>query len=94
MEFVVLRDFGNRVAGTYGLVFTLPDDLRAIYLKFGIDLARGNGDGTWRLPVPARFVIDRGGVIRAVDADPDYTRRPEPADTIEILKRLRSGVAS
>jgi hypothetical protein len=44
--------------------------------------------------VPARFVIDRGGAIRAVDADPDYTRRPEPADTIEILKRLRSGGAS
>ena len=27
--------------------FALPDDLRAIYLKLGIDLARGNGDGTW-----------------------------------------------
>ena len=88
--FETLRDFGNRVAETYGLVFTLPDDLRAIYLKFGIDLARGNGDGTWRLPVPARLVVDRRGVVRAVDADPDYTRRPEPAQTVEILERLRS----
>jgi peroxiredoxin len=79
------------VAEAYGLVFTLPDDLRAIYERLGIDLARGNGDGTWRLPVPARFVIDRGGVIRAVDADPDYTRRPEPADTVEALRRLRDG---
>ena len=24
--------------------------------SFGIDLANGNGDGTWRLPIPARFV--------------------------------------
>src|SRR5262249_44912792 len=47
MDFAMLRDFGNRVAEAYGLVFTLPDDLRSIYLKFGIDLARGNGDGTW-----------------------------------------------
>src|SRR5947208_14819062 len=94
MEFALLHDFGNRVAEAYGLVFTLSDDLRAIYLKFGIDLARGNGDGTWRLPVPARFVIDRGGVIRAVDADSDYTRRPEPADTVEIPKGLRDGGAS
>jgi peroxiredoxin len=85
-----LRDFGNRVAESYGLVFTLPDDLRAIYTKFGIDLARGNGDGTWRLPVPARFVIDRQGIVRAVDADPDYTRRPEPAQTVKILEGLRS----
>jgi peroxiredoxin len=90
MSFELLRDFGNRVADAYGLVFTLPDDLRAIYLKLGIDLARGNGDGTWRLPVPARFVIDREGTIRAVDADPDYTRRPEPAHTVEILKKLRA----
>ena len=88
MPFEVLRDLGNRVAEAYGLVFTLPDDLREIYTRFGIDLARGNGDGTWRLPIPARFVIDGHRVIRAVAADPDYTRRPEPADTVEILRGL------
>ena len=86
--FALLRDFGNRVAEAYGLVFTLPDELREIYLTFGIDLAKGNGDGTWRLPIPARFVIDGQGIIRAVDADPDYTRRPEPARTVEILEGL------
>ena len=89
LPFELLRDLGNRVAEAYGLVFTLPDDLREIYLKFGIDLARGNGDGTWRLPVPARFVIDRQGIIRAGEADPDYTRRPEPAQTVEVLEKLR-----
>ena len=89
MPFEILRDHGNQVAERYGLVFTLPEDLRAIYLKFGIDLTKGNGDGTWRLPIPARFVIDRTGVIRAADADPDYTRRPEPAQTVEVLKTLR-----
>jgi peroxiredoxin len=88
LAFEALRDLGNRVAEAYGLVFTLPDDVREIYLKAGIDLARGNGDGTWRLPIPARFVIDRAGLIRAVDADRDYTRRPEPAHTVEILRRL------
>ena len=71
------------------LAFTLPEDLQAIYRERGIELAQGNGDGTWRLPVPARIVIDRQGIIRAVDADPDYTRRPEPAQTVEILERLR-----
>jgi len=89
LAYEMLRDFGNPVAERYGLVFTLPDDLREIYLGFGIDLARSNGDGTWRLPVPARFVIDRHGIIRAVDADPDYTRRSEPARTVEVLEGLR-----
>ena len=90
LTFEVLRYVGNRVAEAYGLVFTLPDDVREIYLKNGIDLARGNGDGTWRLPIPARFVIERDGIIRAVDADPDYTRRSEPAHTVEILRQLRA----
>ncbi len=85
----MLRDHGNQVSAKYRLVFTLPEDLRAIYLKFGIDLAKGNGDGTWGLPMPARFVIDRTGMIRAADADPDYTRRPEPAKTVEVLQTLR-----
>jgi peroxiredoxin len=89
VSFEMLRDLGNRVAEAYGLAFTLPHDLREIYLKFGIDLALGNGDGTWRLPIPARFVVDRQGVIRAVDADPDYTRRSEPSRTVEILEGLR-----
>jgi peroxiredoxin len=88
MSFQMLRDFGNRVAEQYGLVFTLPEPLQQIYGKFGIDLPAGNGDGTWRLPVPARFVIDRDGIIQAVDADPDYTRRPEPSQTVAILRRL------
>lgn len=93
LAFEMLRDFGNRVAQAYGLVFTLPDALQAIYQKFGIDLARGNGDGTWRLPIPARFVIDERGTIRAVDADPDYTRRSEPERTVEILRGLKRTTA-
>ncbi len=91
-SFEMLRDAGNQIAAMYGLVFTLPDDLREIYLKFGIDLARGNGDGTWWLPIPARFVIDPHGVIRAADADPDYTRRPEPAQTVDVLRGIKQTV--
>jgi len=89
LTFETLRDYGNQVVAKYGLVFTLPEEMQAIYTKFGIDLPKGNGDGTWRLPMPARFVIDRAGIIHAADADPDYTTRPEPAKTVEVLKTLR-----
>ena len=84
----MLKDEGNQVARRYGLVHGLPPDLQQIYAKNNIDLPAVNGDGTWTLPMPARFVIDRGGIVRAADADPDYTRRPEPADTIEVLRTL------
>jgi peroxiredoxin len=38
--------------------------------------------------MPARFVVSQDGIIRKVDVDPDYTRRPEPEDTIEFLTQL------
>ncbi len=88
LSYDVLRDHGNQVARRYGLVFALPPDLRELYLKFGIDLAKANGDDSWTLPMPARFVVDRGGIVRFADVDPDYTRRSEPARTIEVLKTL------
>jgi peroxiredoxin len=40
--------------------------------------------------MPARFVIDRRGIIRYADSDPDYTTRPEPEDTLAALRTLRA----
>jgi peroxiredoxin len=88
--YAMLVDAGNRVAARYGLVHGLAPELQQVYARNGIDLPSVNGDGTWALPMPARFVLDRDGVIQAVDADPDYTRRPEPAATVDILRRLAS----
>jgi hypothetical protein len=39
--------------------------------------------------MPGRFVIDRAGIVRAVDVDPDYTRRPEPQKTLDDLAALK-----
>jgi peroxiredoxin len=89
LAFPILNDHGLTIAKSFGLVFTLPDDLKDLYLNaFKNDLAQRNGDPSWRLPLPARFVIDRSGVIRYAEADPDYTVRPEPEETVAILKTL------
>lgn len=90
LAFDVLSDPGNRVASEFGLTFKLPEDLRQVYEKFGIDLKKYNGDESWTLPMPARFVIDSSGTVRAADVDPDYTMRPEPAETVRALEGLRS----
>ena len=47
-----------------------------------------NGDPSWRLPVPSRFVVDGSGIVRFVQADPDYTYRPEPETTLEALRKV------
>lgn len=88
LTFPILWDEKCAVAQSFGLAFTLPADLREVYKSFGNDLAVQNGDPSWQLPVPARFVIDRTGIVRSVEADPDYTRRPEPDSTLAALKKV------
>jgi peroxiredoxin len=91
LTFPILWDEKSEVAQAFGLAFTLPDDLRQVYLGFGNDLALRNGDPSWQLPVPARFVVDGDGIVRAVQADPDYTHRPEPETTLEALRQVVAG---
>jgi peroxiredoxin len=88
LTFPILWDEKSTVAQAFGLAFTLPEDLRQVYLGFGNDLAIRNGDPSWQLPVPSRFVVDAAGIVRGVQADPDYTHRPEPETTLEILRKV------
>ncbi len=90
LSFELVSDPGNQVAQKFGLVYRLPDDLKQLYLKFGINLESANDDDSWTLPIPARYIVDRDAVIRYAEADPDYTVRPDPQHTIEALKSLQS----
>ena len=88
LTFELLSDPGNGVASTFGLTFRLPDDLEAVYRSFTIELPAYNGDDSWMLPMPARYVVDTGGRIRAAVVHADYTRRPEPEDTVKAVKKI------
>ena len=88
ISFDLLSDPGNAYAAKLGLRFALPDDLKGVYLSFGNDLAVRNGEGSWTLPMPGRFLIDRRGIVRAADVDPDYEHRPEPQKTVDDVKAL------
>lgn len=88
LSFPVLSDPGNRVAEEFGVVYSLPNGMKEIYISLGIDLERFNGDSSWRLPMPGRIVIDSGGMIRDVDIHADHTTRPEPQETLAILRNL------
>jgi peroxiredoxin len=89
LGFPMLSDAGNEAAARFGLRFVLPDYLRKLYATFPLDIAAYNGDDSWTLPMPARFVIDTRSVIRYAAVDPDYTKRPDPAETITALRALR-----
>ncbi len=86
ITYPVLCDTSNKVASQFGLVFELPNDLRELYKKFGIDLERFNGDTSWQLPMPGRFILNQQGVLLNSEVNPDYTQRPDPFEIIDILK--------
>jgi peroxiredoxin len=88
LEFPILSDPGNETAAAFGLRFKLPDYLIELYKKLKNELPAFNGDASWTLPMPGRFVIAQDGVIRYAEVNPDYTHRPEPADMLPALRGL------
>ena len=88
LNFEMLSDPGNNYAAELGLRYTFPEDLQEIYHTVDIKLPEINGDNSWTLPMPGRFVVDTSGIVRAADVDVDYTHRPEPSKTIEDVRAL------
>ena len=88
LQFEVLSDIGNKIADQYGLVMNVPEVIRPLYLEWGLDLPKFNGEGTWELPIPATYVISRNGKIVSAYVNKNYTERMEPADIIKALETL------
>ena len=88
LSFQILSDEGGAVADAFGIRFRLPDDLITLYEGFKVDLPTINGEPSWTLPMPARYVIGQDGVIAYAEVNPDYTRRPEPSELLPTLERL------
>ena len=85
-SFEILYDKGNEIAKQFGLVFTLPQEIRSIYDTFGIDVVDHNGDVTFELPMPATYIVNQSGEIVYHFVDADYTKRSEPADVLAAVK--------
>ncbi len=88
LTFDILTDLHQKTAEQFRLVFVLPDYLRDLYKSFGSSLDRFNDEPEYRLPMPARYVIDKQGIIRAADVNADYTVRSDPYETLKSLRAL------
>lgn len=93
LGFPILSDTHNDVAAAFGLRFAMPDYLIELYKGLKNDLPAFNGDPSWTLPMPGRFVIAQDGTILYAEVNPDYTRRPEPQDMLPALRRAASVAA-
>ncbi len=89
LDFPVLSDLDQSVIKSYKVQFTLTGELEDLQVNvFQNDPGKQNADGSRSLPVPATFVIDREGVVRAAFVSPDWRERVDPEDVIAALERL------
>lgn len=89
LGFPILGDHAGDIAAQFGVRWTLPDYLRDTHKALGADLPQFNGEDSWTLPMPARFVIAQDGKIVYAEVNADYTRRPEPSAIFPVLEQLK-----
>ena len=85
IDYDVLTDFENAYANELGIRFEMPDYLIELYQKFGLDFPNFHGESSWTLPMPSRIVVGASGLVLDVEVNADYTRRPEPGETLQAL---------
>ena len=68
------------------MLFTLDERIQSLYTGFGIDFESYYGDKSFKLPLPATYVINQDGIITYAFISEDYTLRAEPEAVLNALQ--------
>ncbi|WP_245471828.1 peroxiredoxin-like family protein [Bradyrhizobium nanningense] len=93
LSFPSLVDRSGKVARAFGLRWKLSRELRAVEIECGLDLAAVNGEPSWTLTMPARYVVGPEGIVEYADISADYTRRCDPTELFPVLSQIRTRLA-
>jgi peroxiredoxin len=85
LPFPVLRDAECKLAEQFGLVYTVPDYHREYYLSMLVNIPFVNGEPSWRLLLPATYVIGRDKRVLFAEAHADFRVRPEPDEVLSAV---------
>ncbi|GAA1507494.1 peroxiredoxin-like family protein [Nocardioides humi] len=91
LEYDVLSDVEQSVLAAYRIRFDLPVGITEHMLDSTLAaLARQQPDGNYSLPVPATFVIDPDGVVRARHVSMAYRTRMEPSEALAVVREINA----
>jgi peroxiredoxin len=85
VTFPILSDMDNGYAMSLNLAIWVGDEMEEHMLKIGRTLPAYQGNESWMLPIPATFVVDRDGRIKARFVDPDYRKRMAVDELVAAL---------
>ena len=80
LPFPVLSDPGCALAEQFGLAYTIPQYHRDYYRSILVNIPFVNGDESWRLILPATYVLARDRRVLFAEAHADFRVRPEPEE--------------
>jgi peroxiredoxin len=85
LPFPVLSDPSCAVADRFGLVYTVPLYQREYYRSILVNIPFMNGDESWKLPLPATYVVSPAGRVVLAEAHADFRVRPEPEEALRAV---------
>jgi peroxiredoxin len=93
LPYPLLSDPGAATAEEFGIAYAIPEAGRRYYQSILINIPFNNAglsyhnatEASWRLPLPAVFVIAQSGMVTFAEAHADFRVRPEPADVLAAL---------
>jgi peroxiredoxin len=76
LTFTVIYDCQEKIMKDYDVMFKVTKAYQDKILSgYSINIAENNGRDTAKLPVPATYIINKEGIIVAVQFDPDFRNR-------------------
>jgi peroxiredoxin len=85
--FPVLTDLDNGYALSLNLAIWIGAEIEQL-LSY-LDMPSFHGNDGWVLPIPAAFVVERDGMVKARFVDPDFRRRMAIDDLLAALREAR-----
>lgn len=84
--FPILSDMDNGYAMSLNLAIWVGTEMEEFMSARGNSLPQFQGNDSWMLPIPATFVVDRDGRVKARFVDPDYRKRAAIEDLVAAVK--------
>jgi peroxiredoxin len=97
LGFPLLSDPGSEIAERYGVAYTVSPEQRRYFQSILVNIPFNNAglsyqtatEASWRLPLPATFIVGRKNTIAFAEAHADFRVRPEPSGVLAALDRIR-----
>jgi peroxiredoxin len=93
LPFPILSDIDLGYSLSLGLIFWVGAEIKRLYEEAGVELEKYHGNGGYFLPMAAKLIVGRDGLVKARQVNVEFRERMEPATVIAVLKELQRAKA-